>query len=87
MLRLNLSWNAIKQSGASALADGLRRNATLQELDISWNGIESAGVASFGEALQYNLCLKYLDLSSTRVGADACLVLAEGIKVKEFAFS
>lgn len=81
LLHLNLSWNAIKESGAEALAKGLKSNTALQEFNLSWNGIETQGVMHFGEMLQDNLGLKFLDLSSTRVGPDACIVLAEGIRV------
>lgn len=83
LLYLDLSWNSIRQPGAEALSRGLQSNATLQHLNLSWNGLESKGVVYLGEMLQVNLGLKYLDLSSTRVGPDACLVLAEGIKVQQ----
>lgn len=81
LLNLDFSWNFIRETGAKTLARGLQSNATLQSLNLSWNGIESRGVMHMGEMLHINLGLKRLDLSSTRVGPEACMVLAEGLKV------
>ena len=59
----------------------LQENASLQHLDLSWNGLQTRGVTHFGDVLRRNVGLKFLGLSKTRTGAEACLVLAEGIKV------
>lgn len=56
-------------------------NATLHHLDLSWNGLENEGVMAFGEMLSMNLGIKTLNLISTRAGAEACLIVAEGLKV------
>lgn len=56
-------------------------NASLHRLDLSWNGLENEGVMAIGEMLSMNLGIKELNLISTRAGAQACLIVAEGLKV------
>ena len=68
--------------GAAALAAGLAQNNKLARLNLSWNGLENGGVCALGAMLGRNDCLSWLDLTNTRMGAEACLMLSEGIKVR-----
>ena len=72
----------IRADGAKALARGLAANATLAALSLAWNGLESSGGGAFGDALALNVGLRRLDLSNCRLGPDACLMLANGLRVR-----
>ncbi len=48
---------------------------------MAWNGLENEGCGAMGEMLMANCGLKLLDLGHTRMGGEACLLLAEGLKV------
>jgi hypothetical protein len=67
--------------GAKGLARGLTANATLHTLNLAWNGLENQGGGALGEMLSANMGLRKLDLSHARLGSEACLLLAEGLKV------
>ncbi|GMH33627.1 hypothetical protein BSKO_01461 [Bryopsis sp. KO-2023] len=83
LTELDLSWNSIKSEGAKHLARGLMSNATLHKLNLSWNGLENDGVTALGEMLMMNLGIKELNLISTRAGAEACLIISEGLKAND----
>jgi hypothetical protein len=74
-----LSWQG---EGAKGLARGLTANATLHTLSLGWNGLENQGGGALGEMLATNMGLRKLDLSHARLGSEACLLLAEGLKVR-----
>ena len=58
---LDLSENAIKASGAAALAEALRRNRSLSALSLQYNGI-CEGAKPLAQALVTNSALRTLDL-------------------------
>ena len=62
--------------GASAIADGLGHNNTLQVLDLSACGLRTFGAIAVADALASNEALLQLDLSSNDIGSTACLAVA-----------
>ena len=72
LMRLDLSWCRVGDTGAKALADSLRSRASAEkrnrsspsliDLDIGFCGIGSAGFEALGDALRYNNTLTRLVL-------------------------
>lgn len=71
----------IRADGARAISRGLAANATLSRLSLAWNGLESDGGGPLGEVLGLNMGLRHLDIGHCRIGPEACLLIATGLKV------
>jgi NLR family CARD domain-containing protein 3 len=74
LLRLNLSWNSINNTGAIALANMLRNNAKLESLDISNNAIGNDGINALIDSLPYDVALKELLLHGNQISDEKKLV-------------
>lgn len=61
---LNLGWNSITDKGASALAEALKKNHTLQSLDLSGNDIAEIGTKALAQSFTANIMLTKLYLTS-----------------------
>ena len=57
---LNLEGNAFGSSGATALAEMLRRNNTLEVLDVRHNAIGEEGTLKLATSLEHNKTLEKL---------------------------
>lgn len=68
MQSLNLSHNLITNKGASAIAEMLLENTSLDALFLKWNNIQPKGAANICDALQINTSLKTLELSFNPIG-------------------
>ena len=78
---LNLSFGDIGDAGATALAEVLRTNTTLNSLGLCNNpGIGNPSVMSLCEALKVNTTLCSLDLSGTGISDAGVLSLVEVLK-------
>ena len=78
---LNLSCSDVGDAGATALADVLRTNTTLNSLGLCNNpGIGNPSVVSLCEALKVNTTLSSLDLSGTGISDAGVLSLVEVLK-------
>ena len=78
---LNLNYSDIGDAGATALAEVLRTNTTLNSLGLSNNpGIGNTSVISLCESLKVNTTLSSLDLSGTGISDAGVLSLVEVLK-------
>ena len=78
---LNLRCSDIGDAGATALAEVLRTNTTLNSLGLCYNpGIGNPSVMSLCEALKVNTTLSSLDLSGTGISDAGVLSLVEVLK-------
>ena len=78
---LNLNYSDIGDAGATALAEVLRTNTTLNSLGLCNNpGIGNPSVMSLCEALKVNTTLCSLDLSGTGISDAGVLSLVEVLK-------
>ena len=78
---LNLNYSDIGDAGATALAEVLRTNTTLNSLGLCNNpGIGNPSVISLCEALKVNTTLCSLDLSGTGISDAGVLSLVEVLK-------
>ena len=78
---LNLNFGDIGEAGATALAEVLRTNTTLNCLDLYRNpGIGNASIMSLCEALKVNTTLSSLNLSETGISDAGVLSLVEVLK-------
>ena len=78
---LHLNCSDIGDAGATALAEVLRTNTTLNSLGLSDNpGIGNPSVMSLCEALKVNTTLSSLDLSGTGISDAGVLSLVEVLK-------
>ena len=70
----------LSQDGASALAECLKYNKSLEILD--WRSIEMGddGATALGECLKYNTSLTELSLGENEIGNDGAAALAECLK-------
>ncbi|KAK3099243.1 hypothetical protein FSP39_001478, partial [Pinctada imbricata] len=76
--RLNLSWNHIRRTGATAIAKA--SNVELEELDLSWNGLAEEGSRAFGTYIQKNHTLLDLNISNNRIGFRHLGLFLKGMK-------
>ena len=69
-------------AGASALADGLRRNGAsrVKLLDLASNGIGAAGAEALSSLLTSSTSLVKLDLASNALGSSGATALVPGLK-------
>ena len=78
--KLVLSENSITDRGATALAEMLKENKTLQQLDVSDNSIGDGGATALAEMLKENKTLQQLGVSSNSIGDGGATALAEMLK-------
>ncbi|KAK3792022.1 hypothetical protein RRG08_042888 [Elysia crispata] len=79
-MHLDLSWNCLRKDGATAIANSLRLNRTLEVLDLNWNGFGIEGATGLARSLPVNTTLKVLDLTNNRLDWKAAQKLAPGLK-------
>ena len=78
--KLILSRNAIATEGATALAEMLKENRTLQQLDISFNSIGQGGATALAEMLKENRTLRKLNVRYNSIGQGGATALAKMLK-------
>ena len=78
--KLSLLRNAITDGGATALAEMLKENGTLQQLGVSGNSIGPGGATALAEMLKENGTLQQLDVSGNSIGPGGATALAEMLK-------
>ena len=78
--KLFLFQNAITDAGATALAEMLKENTTLQQLNISGNSIGQGGATALAEMLKENTTLQQLNISGNSIGQGGATALAEMLK-------
>jgi Ran GTPase-activating protein (RanGAP) involved in mRNA processing and transport len=67
LLRLDLSWNGIGDSGAAAIAEALKVNSNLQKLILFSNEVGSSGAAAIARALMRHSTLRQLICATTKL--------------------
>ena len=79
---LKVSYNTnIGDTGAGALGQMLRSNATLEELEIEDCGITSDGALELAKALSKNSTLKILDMSMNEIGEEGAKAISRMLEV------
>jgi hypothetical protein len=78
---LNVCYNDIGATGATALAGVLSTNATLRFLDVSFNHIGDAGAIALARALHDNHALRSLNAGRNDIGDGGCLTMAEMVRI------
>ena len=76
---LDVSFNAICDDGAEALAEALHTNNSLQVLNVSNNVISVDGAKALAEALHVNKTLKTLHLYDNKIGVEGAVSLSEAL--------
>lgn len=72
LIKLNLSYNDISDTGVIELANALTNNKSINIIDLSNNNIGDKGVTEFGSALEKNKSLTTINLCNneiTNIGA------------------
>jgi len=77
---LNLSFNRIGPTGATALADALKVNGVLTDLTLAGNKIRDQGAAAIAEALRGNGVLNTLNLSRNNIGGGTGWIKASEVE-------
>ena len=77
---LDLSWNPIGITGASAISKAVRETATLKTLILYHCGITSRGAEDLSRALAQNSSLEKLDISYNILGGTGISHVAECLK-------
>ena len=77
---LDLSGNAIRQSGASCLSDALIANSSLTSLCLSGNEIGDDGASCLSQALIANSSLTTLDLSRCSISQSGASCLSHALE-------
>ena len=77
---LDLSGNAIRQSGASCLSDALIANSSLTSLCLSGNEIGDNGASCLSQALIANSSLTTLDLSGCSISQSGASCLSHALE-------
>ena len=67
---LDLSWNALGDVGAAAVAGALGRNGVLQRLGLASCSIGNDGALAIADALGRNAALQRLDLAGNHIAAE-----------------
>ena len=80
-LLLQIGGNALGDAGATAVADGLRRNARLRRLGLERTGIGATGADALADALAVNTALRSLGLAHNRCGASGVAALAGALRL------
>ena len=78
--KLILSGNVIATEGATALAEMLKENRTLQQLNVHSNSIGQGGATALAEMLKENRTLQQLDVGGNSIGQGGATALAEMLK-------
>lgn len=77
---LDLAYNLIGDTGATAVANTIRKKTSLTSLGLSLNQITDAGVSAVADALKTNKILKTLDLSINQIGDAGATALSDALK-------
>ncbi|GFN81800.1 leucine-rich repeat-containing protein 74a-like [Plakobranchus ocellatus] len=77
---LDLSWNHLRQKGATAFCMALADNDSIRELDLSWNGLGREGCAGLEASLAKNRYLVQLNLECNRIGSVSLGHLLKGVE-------
>ena len=80
MTKLVLSHSGFGDRGATALAEMLKENGTLQQLDVSNNSIGQGGATALAEMLKENGTLQQLNVCGNSIGQGGATALAEMLK-------
>jgi Ran GTPase-activating protein (RanGAP) involved in mRNA processing and transport len=67
LIKLDLSWKKVGNTGVQRVCEMLKINTTIQELSLGANDITHAGVEYLGEALKFNTTLKTLVLDNNKI--------------------
>lgn len=65
--------------GASALADALKVNNTVERLDVCFHGFGADGMVEFADAIEINTAITHIDLSENRIGKNGASSLARAL--------
>ena len=84
MTELRLINKKIGNEETKALAQALKRNATLHLLDLFENQISDDGAKALAEALKLNAVLRRLNLSNNQISEDGARALAEALTMIQF---
>merc|ERR1712150_185820 len=63
------------------IAEGLKRNSTLQSLGLQNNRINTHGVIALGKALESNSTLKELNIRDNLIGDKAATAIGHALKI------
>ena len=80
MTELVLNSNGFGDRGATALAEVLKENRTLQQLNVGYNSIGQGGATALAEMLKENSSLKHLNLDDDSIGGKGTAILVESLK-------
>jgi hypothetical protein len=78
--RLVISYRNLGPDGATALAEALKGNTTLDILALAYSKLGPDGATALVEVLKHNTTLRILDLTSNNLGPDGATALAEVLK-------
>jgi len=73
---LDVAWNVLHDDAASALADVIENNSTLERIQLECNGIGDKGAAFLAHALPRNESLQVLDLRGNQIHDAGAIALA-----------
>ena len=76
---LNIRCNSLGPEGTLAIAEGLQRNETLQELDISGTNCSGNSAIQIAISLQANKSLRVLNISDNKIGTVGSEELASSL--------
>ena len=80
LTRLDLGFNKISCSGATAISESLCVNSSLTHLGLRHNKINFSGAATIAKSLDSNRTLTHLDLSSNEIDDSGAKELAHALK-------
>jgi hypothetical protein len=73
--------NGINFQGATAIADSLTLNSTLNSICLAKNLVEDKGALSLAESLLVNQSVQYLDLENCRLSSICCESLGTAARI------
>ena len=68
--RVSLRHYTLGKQGATAVAECLKENDSIESLDLADTWLEREGATALAEALEVNATIQYLDVSHNRLGMD-----------------
>ena len=80
LTRLDLGFNEVSCSGATAISESLCVNSSLTHLGLRHNKINFSGAATIARSLDSNRTLIHLDLSGNEIGDSGAKELAHALK-------
>ena len=83
LTRLDLRNTSINSPVASALAEGLQSNHSLECLDLSTNEIECSGAEALAKALKANRTMTHLQLQSNHIGDSGATEFAKTLQYND----